>query len=326
MLVVATQGSNGEGPGGTFPVTRRRRPFVPGGSRVELPQPRYPPGEIVTKFGRVAIAGRPNVGKSSLMNAIVGQPLSMVSPKAQATRTPVIGLRTEGEAQIAFHDLPGLLDPAYLLQSRMVQLAIEDLRAAHVVLHLHPATEGVAPALESLLPPGTRLPPVRVVAYTKADLVPTGTSAPDGILVSAATGQGIPALLSELERVLPEGEWEYPAEDLGTQPVRFFVTEYLREAAFELLEEEVPYSFTSEVEEFREGTDPVYIRVTLYVERESQKRILVGASGRTIKAIGQHARQRLEALIGGRVYLETWANVLDLSDLLIEVRRQAEKM
>lgn len=243
------------------------------------------------------------------MNAIVGQPLSMVSPKAQATRTPVIGLRTEGVTQIAFHDLPGLLDPAYLLQSRMVQLAIEDLRAADVVLQLHQATDGAAPSLESMLPPGTRLPPVRVLAYTKADLAPAGSPAPGGILVST-TGQGIPALLAELERVLPEGEWQYPAEDLGTQPVRFFVTEYLREAAFELLEEEVPYSFTSEVEEFREGTDPVYIRVTLYVERESQKRILVGANGRTIKAIGQHARQRLEALIGGRVYLETWAKVL----------------
>ena len=264
----------------------------------------------MTKFGRVAIAGRPNVGKSSLMNAIVGQPLAMVSPKAQATRTPVIGLRTEGAAQFVFHDLPGLLDPAYLLQSRMVQLAIEDLGVADVVLHLHPATEGAAPSLESLLPPGTRLPPIRVRACTKADLLPPGASVPGGLLVSASTGQGMAELMAELERVLPEGEWGYPADDLGTQPVRFFVTEYLREAAFEHLEEEVPYSFTSEVEEFREGTDPVYIRVTLYVERESQKRILIGASGRTIKAIGQHARQRLESLIGGKVYLETWAKVL----------------
>lgn len=258
----------------------------------------------------MAIAGRPNVGKSSLMNAIVGQPLAMVSPKAQATRAPVIGLRTEGDVQIAFHDLPGLLDPSYLLQSRMVQLAVEDLRNADVVLHLHSAPEGEAPPLESLLPAGSRLPRVRVVAYTKSDLVPPGTTRTDGILVSAETGQGIPALLAELERLVPEGEWQYPGEDLGIQPVRFFVTEYLREAAFNLLEDEVPYSFNAEVEEFREGSDPVYIRVTLYVERESQKRILIGASGRTIKAIGQHARQRLEALIGGRVYLETWAKVL----------------
>ena len=264
----------------------------------------------MTKFGRIAIAGRPNVGKSSLMNASVGEPLAMVSPKAQATRAPVIGLRTAGPAQMVFHDLPGLLDPGYLLQSRMVQLAIEDLRVADVLLHLQPATEGTGPSIESLLPPDTRLPPIRVRAYTKADLLPPGVPGPDGLKVSATTGQGLPELLAELERVLPEGEWQYPADDLGIQPVRFFVTEYLREAAFQYLEDEVPYSFTSEVEEFREGTDPVYIRVTLYVERESQKQILIGANGRTIKAIGQHARQRLEGLIGGRVYLETWAKVL----------------
>jgi GTP-binding protein Era len=109
---------------------------------------------------------------------------------------------------------------------------------------------------------------------------------------------------------LPEAPFRFPADDLGTQPVRFFAAEYLREAAFEHLDEEVPYAVAVEIEEFRENRDPVYIRATLYVERASQKQIVIGASGRTIKAIGQHARTRIEKLLGQKVFLETWVKVL----------------
>jgi GTP-binding protein Era len=109
---------------------------------------------------------------------------------------------------------------------------------------------------------------------------------------------------------MPEREFEFDPEDVGTQPVRFFVVEYLREAAFDLLGDELPYSFTAEVEEFREAERPVYIRVTLFVERESQKAIVIGRSGSTIKAIGAHARTRLEELIGAPVYLDCWVKTL----------------
>ena len=129
-------------------------------------------------------------------------------------------------------------------------------------------------------------------------------------MVSATRSDGLDDLLARVRDHLPVGEFEYAPDDVGTQPVRFFVVEYLREAAFELLEDELPYGFTAEVEEFREAERPVYIRVSLFVERESQKRIVIGAGGRTLKAIGSHARRQIEDLIGARVYLDCWVKVL----------------
>jgi GTP-binding protein Era len=267
----------------------------------------------VPQAGHVALAGAPNVGKSSLLNTLVGVHLAIVSPKAQATRLPVVGLRTEGEVQYVFHDLPGLLEPAYLMQVRMRELALEALARMDVILHLHPAPDAPAPPFQEIarldqVPAG----PVLTV-YTKADLVPParrGELARTGLLVSAVTGEGIESLLERIREHLPEAEFPYDPEDVGTQQLRFFVVEYLREAAFELLGDELPYSFTAEVEEFREDERPVYIRVTLYVERESQKGIVIGRGGRTLAAIGTHARARLEELLGAPVYLDSWVKVL----------------
>jgi len=264
------------------------------------------------RSGHVAIAGRPNVGKSSLLNALVGQHLAIVSRKAQATRLPVIGLRTEGDVQYVFHDLPGLLDPEYPMQERMRALALKGIERADVILHLHPAPEAPAPEFTYLTVRPSVCPPVLTV-YTKGDLVPPEQRAQlgrDGLVVSATTGEGIPDLLAAIAALLPEREFAYPEDELGTQPLRFFAAEFLREAAFEVLEEEVPYSFTAEIEEFRESTDPVYIRANLFIETRSQKRIVIGAGGRTIRAIGRQARERLEQLMGRRVYLETWVQVL----------------
>jgi GTP-binding protein Era len=270
------------------------------------------------RTGHIALAGAPNVGKSSLLNLLIGQHLAIVSPRAQATRLPVVGLRTEGDTQYVFHDLPGLLDPAYLMQARMRELALQALERVDVVLHLHPAPDAPAPPFNTLARLDHPLAAQVLTVYTKGDLVAAPRRADlqrSALVVSTASEAraaetGVPRLLATIRALLPEGEFAHDPEDIGTQPVRFFVVEYLREAAFELLEDELPYGFTAEVEEFREAERPVYIRVTLFVERESQKGIVIGAGGATIKAIGAHARRRIEALIGEPVYLDCWVKVL----------------
>jgi len=271
---------------------------------------------VTTRCGIVALAGRPNAGKSTLLNALVGERLSIVSPKPQTTREPVRGLITDASSQVILVDPAGLLDPAYHLQRAMLQAALATIAGADLVLYLHPLPDGPAPALASLLPDGARAPERQLVVYTKADLVPGRVpplAVPEGgeaaVAVSAQTGAGIGELMAEVRARLPEGPFLYDPDDVGTQPLRFFAAEYVREAAFAELEQELPYSVAVAIDEFREGETPVYIRATLAVERESQKPIVLGRGGRTIKAIGTAARARLEALLGRRVRLELWVTV-----------------
>jgi GTPase len=265
------------------------------------------------RTGHIALAGAPNVGKSTLLNTLVGQHLAIVSPKPQATRLPVTAIRTEGDTQYIFHDLPGLLDPGYLLQTRMRALALDTAARMDLVLHLHPATEAPAPAFEKMAGLAKPLEVPALTVYTKGDLLPPYRRTAlelEAPVVAASGDDGIARLLERVRPLLPEREFEFDREDIGTQPLRFFVVEYLREGAFALLDDELPYSFTAEVEEFREAERPIYIRVTLFVERESQKAIVIGRGGQTIKAIGAHARGRLEELIGAPVYLDSWVKAL----------------
>ncbi len=269
----------------------------------------------MTRCGVVTLAGKPNVGKSTLLNALVGEHLAIVSPKPQSTRLPVVGLLTRADTQFIFTDSPGLLEPEYQLHEAMRAAALRAIADAEVIAYLHPLAEYPAPALESVarLEKPPRAPVLTV--YTKADLVSPSTNLhqpppSSTVVVSALTGAGLDALLDALRAQLPESPFHYDPDAMATQPMRFFAAEFVREAAFELLHEELPYSVAVEIDEFREAQEPVYIRAVVYVERASQKGIVIGEGGRTIKAIGQAARGKIEGLLGARVFLELHAKVL----------------
>ena len=269
----------------------------------------------MTRCGTVVLAGRPNVGKSTLLNALLGEHLAIVSPKPQSTRLPVVGLLTRNDAQFIFTDSPGLLEPEYALHQAMRASALRAIKDAEVIAYLHPLAEFPAPDLASVArlehPP--RAPIVTV--YTKADLVSTSTllhqpPPPSTVVVSALTGAGLDQLLVVLRALLPDSPFHYDPDEMATQPMRFFAAEFIREAAFETLREELPYSVAVEIDEFRESASPVYIRAVVYVERESQKGIVIGEGGRTIKTLGQAARLKIETLIGGAVFLDLHVKVL----------------
>ena len=260
-----------------------------------------------TRCGVVALVGEPNAGKSTLLNALVGAKLAIVSAKPQSTRQPVVGLYTEGDTQLILMDTPGLLEPRYLLQEAMLEQALDVLRQADAVLHLHPLDELPAPPLASIVPDDAlRGQPVAIVLAGAGDASPK----PAHFVFEPETGRGVGEILAWCRAHVPEGPFRYDPDDVSTQPLRFFVAEFLREAAFELLGEELPYSLAAEVDEFREGSEPVYIRATLFVERASQKGMVIGSGGRTIKALGALARQKVEDLLGQPVYLDLWVKVL----------------
>jgi GTP-binding protein Era len=265
----------------------------------------------MTRCGTVVLAGRPNAGKSTLLNALLGEHLAIVSPKPQSTRHPVVGLLTRGDTQFIFTDSPGLLEPTYKLQETMRAAALRALTDAEVIAYLHPLPEYPAPPLAEVARLALPSRATVVTIYTKADLVPQAARPTDRLtVVSAVTREGLDALLDQLGALLPESPFHYDPDEMATQPSRFFAAEFIREAAFELLNEELPYSVAVEIDEFRETPKPIYIRAVICVERDSQKRIVIGAAGRTIKGLGIAARAKIEALLGERVFLELHVKVL----------------
>ncbi|MHB1168480.1 MAG: GTPase Era [Longimicrobiales bacterium] len=276
---------------------------------------------MTTRAGHVALVGRPNVGKSTLLNAFLGEKLSIVTPRAQTTRETVTGILTAPDAQLVFVDTPGLLEPKYALQRAMRGWALSALEDADVVLLLLDATRPDelpdAEALEALRKRRNEL----IVVINKTDAGEGEAVASlqewsrrelslEAHRMSAVSGDGVEELLQELTRRLPESPFLYPDDELAVQSVRFFVTELIRETIFEEYEQEVPYSTAVRIEEYREASDPVYIRATVYVERESQKQILIGRGGERIKRLGARAREKIESFIDERVYLDLWVKPL----------------
>jgi len=270
----------------------------------------------MSRAGIVSVVGRPNAGKSTLLNRIIGQKLSITSAKPQSTRDRIIGIRAEGDQQMVIVDTPGLLDPRYALQRAMRAAAQRALDDADVILYLADARDGVPPPLVEAAKLGAppRAPVLTVL--NKIDTLPPALRAAlpgarqDVMAISALTGEGVDALMQAVAEQLPESPFLYPEDDIGTQPLRFFAGELIRETALEQLEDEVPYSVACAVEEFREDRSPVYIRAVIYVERESQKGILIGHRGARIRDIGRVARGKIEELVDAPVYLDLRVKVL----------------
>jgi GTP-binding protein Era len=270
---------------------------------------------ITTRAGHVALVGKPNAGKSTLLNRLLGLKLAITSPKPQSTRVSAVGIVSTETVQMILLDTPGLLDPSYTLQRSMLASALASLREADVAVYVHDATAGPPPPLETLLPEGTLVPRRLLIWANKADLLNTGNRAalealPNVIVGSAEHGDAIDTLLTRVAALLPESPFLYPADELSTQPVRFFAAEAIRESALAILHEEVPYGIFVDIEEFRENKKPIYIRAVVYVERDSQKGIVLGAKGKTIREIGTAARLLIERLVEDQVYLDLWVKVM----------------
>jgi GTP-binding protein Era len=267
------------------------------------------------KAGIVAVVGKPNVGKSTLLNRIVGEKLSITSPKPQSTRDRIVGIYTTDDSQMVILDTPGLLNPRYALQESMRETALRALDDADVIVYLGDATEGMPPSLSEAAGLKKEIGKPIIVALNKSDALSAArrdqlAAAGAEHLVSALTGDGIEELMQAVADELPESPFLYPADEISTQPVRFFVAELVRETVLEQLHDEVPYSVAVQVEEYREDRSPLYIRAVIYVERDSQKAIIIGAKGAQIKRVGEVARRKIEAFVGTQVYLDLWVKVL----------------
>ena len=268
------------------------------------------------KAGIVTVAGKPNAGKSTLLNRIVGQKLAITSSKPQSTRDRVVGIHTTGDVQMIVFDTPGLMEPKYALQESMRSTSVRAIDDADVIVYVADASNG---APEPLHEAATLQRPPRapvIEALNKSDMLPRERrdqlrdQRPDAIQISALTGDGIDTLIARIGEALPESPFLYPEDDVSTQSVRFFVAELIRETVLEQLHDEVPYSVAVGIEEFREGRTPLYIRAVVYVERDSQKRIIIGAKGSRIKEVGQAARKKIETFVDQSVYLDMWVKVL----------------
>lgn len=270
----------------------------------------------MTRAGIVTVAGFPNAGKSTLLNRLVGEKLAITSSKAQSTRHRVVGIRSENEVQMIILDTPGLLEPRDTLHSAMRNAALAAVRDADVLVHVVDATnQKIVSFAEAAALANAPKAPI-VLALNKTDLLDDArkialrTQYPDAVMLSAATGANVDELIAAVTQRLPVSPYLYPDDEISTQPVRFFCAEFVRETALEQLGDELPHALACEIEEFREGSSPLYIRAVLHVERDSQKRIVIGANGQQIKKLGKVAREKIERFIGHPVYLDLWVKVL----------------
>ena len=274
------------------------------------------------KSGFVAVVGRPNVGKSTLLNQLVGQKIAIVSDTPQTTRNRILGILTLPEAQILFLDTPGIHKPQHKLGEYMVNSARSSLREVDLILFVSDVTESVGPGERFILDMLKDEQTPVVLVLNKVDLVSKDKLLPiisqysafrdftAIVPLSALAGTNTDRLLAVIKDLLPEGPQYYPEDEVTDQPERVVAAEFIREKIFRLTREEIPHSTAVEVEEMKTRPNgDVFLRATIYVERESQKGIIIGAKGAMLKEIGQQARLDLESIFDSRFFVDLWVKV-----------------
>ena len=274
------------------------------------------------KSGFVSIIGRPNVGKSTLINSLIGQKIAIMSDKPQTTRNKILCVLTQDDAQILFIDTPGIHKPKHKLGEYMVKAAENTLKEVDVILFVVDATENIGAGelyiMERLQ--STQAPVILVVnkvdQINKQQVLPVISRYSDklnfvgAIPISAKEKTNLDQLVEEIKKYLEEGPQYYPSDMITDQPERLVIGELIREKALHLTKEEIPHAIAVDIEEIsKRNNDDLYIRATIYVERESQKGIVIGAKGSLLKEIGQLARADIENLLGSKVYIDLWVKV-----------------
>ncbi|NWF57702.1 MAG: GTPase Era [Syntrophaceae bacterium] len=275
------------------------------------------------KSGFISLIGRPNSGKSTLLNLLLGEKIAITSPKPQTTRNRILGIKNLPYAQMIFLDTPGIHRSKSILNQSMVRTALSTLQEVDSICFLVEADFPDNEENEWILENLKKVTQPVFLVINKIDIVSKGNLLPimdrysrahsfeQIIPVSALLGEGVDVLVKELLNVLPDGPRLFPEDMITDLPERFLAAELIREKVFHLTRDEVPYATAVSVEEFQERPDGnlVVIRATIRVERESQKGILIGEKGRMLKEIGRLARQEIETLLGTKVFLELWVKV-----------------
>ena len=278
--------------------------------------------KTVHRSGFIAVVGRPNVGKSTLINSLIGQKVAIMSDKPQTTRNRIMCILTEPDAQIVFLDTPGIHKPKHKLGEHMMKAAENTLREGDAIFFVVDAAEKMGKGelfiMEHLK--ATSEPVILVV--NKLDLISRERVLPiiskytekypfKGVVpISASEKVNLDGLLEEAKKYLPEGPQYYPEDMVTDQPERLIVAEFVREKVLELTRDEIPHAVAVDVDEMKERSRGVmYIRATIYVERDSQKNIIIGKKGSMLKEIGARARADIEMMLGTRVYLDLWVKV-----------------
>lgn len=280
-------------------------------------------GESEFKSGFISIIGRPNVGKSTFLNRVIGQKIAIMSDKPQTTRNKVQGVLTTNDAQMVFIDTPGIHKPKHKLGDFMIKLAINTFKEVDLILFMINAEEGYGRGDEFIIEQLKNVKTPVFLVINKIDQVH-----PEQLIVlieqykdmypfkevipiSALEGNNVERLIQQIKEYLPEGPQFYPSDQVTDHPERFIVSELIREKALHLTREEVPHSIAVVIDQMKQeqGKDLIHVMATIIVERDSQKGIVIGKQGKMLKEIGQRARRDIENLLGSKVFLELWVKV-----------------